>query len=122
MSPWYSYGYLRSGKELYGDPLLLTHPKATSPKQLYAAIAKLLSPDTAPGEEPAVQPAHFKLYVAKNIYGTDMDANSVDGDDDRPIETGMKAKITVRATPRRIDRKVCRPRSRCLTSLVARVL
>jgi hypothetical protein len=56
-----SYAYYKpKTTELFGKPLLLCHPKATSPRELYLAVARAVSPTAG-----AVPPHAFRLFVAK---------------------------------------------------------
>ena len=52
--------YKHKTTELFGSPLLLCHPKSTSPQALYESIARAVSP-----KEGAISPQAFKLFVAK---------------------------------------------------------
>mmetsp|Transcript_16127 Transcript_16127/g.37390 ORF Transcript_16127/g.37390 Transcript_16127/m.37390 type:complete len:884 (-) Transcript_16127:291-2942(-) len=103
---YYSSSYARKNKTLFGAPLLLSHPKETTPKALYEAVARAISPPLSsdPAESQSketgggvsqVCPSVFKLFVAKDVYGSSVDAEAVDGKSEVPIDRGMKPKVTL---------------------------
>jgi len=64
-APLYASAYYKpKTTELFGSPLLLCHPKTTSTKALYEAVARAVSP-----KEGAIRPDAFSLFVAK-VWGS----------------------------------------------------
>jgi len=64
-APLYASAYYKpKTTELFGSPLLLCHPKTTSTKALYEAVARAVSP-----KEGAIRPEAFSLFVAK-VWGS----------------------------------------------------
>jgi ubiquitin carboxyl-terminal hydrolase 4/11/15 len=85
--------------KLFGEPMLLCHPKETNPKALYAAVARAMSPmvEVDGVQKQLVLPEHINIFVSKDIYASQnkVDSHPVDRLDSQAIDQGMHAKLTL---------------------------
>mmetsp|Transcript_26361 Transcript_26361/g.34274 ORF Transcript_26361/g.34274 Transcript_26361/m.34274 type:complete len:950 (+) Transcript_26361:95-2944(+) len=90
----------RTISTLFGAPLLLNHPKETNPKALYEAVAHAISTmvtDASGVPQQLIFAKHIKIYVSKDMYASQskVDQHPVDRNDDKAIDQGMHAKLTL---------------------------